>query len=143
MPNPFQLAAEGDATPADLAGEIMARPQDAAEVYHKAKSRGMAQVVFRLALLSVDRHECGFCGLSLSAAPQAAHIIPWGRATPEQRVSPGQRAAAALPLTMRYSTRGFSASQLLARSPADGTRCRATDGPPRTSTPQPSSTENP
>ena len=66
----------------------MARPQDAAEVYHKAKSRGMAQVVFRLALLSAYRHECGFCGLSLSAALQAAHIIPWGRATPEQRVSP-------------------------------------------------------
>lgn len=86
--NPLQFAAQGGVTPDDLAREVVTRPQDAAEVYQKVKSRGMAQVVFRLALLSAYRHQCGFCGLSLDAALQAAHIIPWPAATPGQRVSP-------------------------------------------------------
>ena len=86
--NPFQFAAQGDVTPGDLARRVITRPQDAAEVYQKVKTRGMAQVVFRLALLRAYRHQCAFCGLSLCAALQAAHVIPWAAATPGQRVSP-------------------------------------------------------
>lgn len=88
LPNPFQFATQEDVTPRDLAREIITRPQDAAEVYQKVKSRGIAQVVFRLALLDAYRERCAFCGLSLHAALQAAHIIPWSAATPDQRVSP-------------------------------------------------------
>jgi putative restriction endonuclease len=87
LANPFQFAAH-DATPEELARAVIARPQDAEEVYQRVKNRGIAQVVFRLALLGAYRQRCAFCGLSLKDALQAAHIIPWGAATAEQRVSP-------------------------------------------------------
>jgi putative restriction endonuclease len=88
LSNPFQFAAQGNATPLSLAREIITRPQDAADVYQKVKSRGIAQDVFRRALLEAYGRRCAFCGLSLHAALQAAHIVPWGAATQEQRVSP-------------------------------------------------------
>lgn len=87
LPNPFQFAAH-DATPSELARTIVTRPQDAAEVYQKVRNRGIAQVIFRLALLEAYHQRCAFCGLSLRYALQAAHIIPWGAATAGQRVSP-------------------------------------------------------
>ena len=85
--NPFQFAAH-DATPGELARTVVTRPHDAAEVYHKVRNRGIVQVIFRLALLEAYRQRCAFCGLSLRAALQAAHIIPWSAATAAQRVSP-------------------------------------------------------
>jgi len=57
-------------------------------VYQKVRSRGIGQVIFRLALLDAYRQRCAFCGLSLKDALQAAHIIPWGIANAEQRISP-------------------------------------------------------
>jgi putative restriction endonuclease len=87
LPNPFEFASQ-DATPEELARAIVVRPQEAAEVYQKVRNRGIAQVIFRLALLDAYRQQCAFCGLSFKDALQAAHIIPWGRATAEQRVSP-------------------------------------------------------
>jgi HNH endonuclease len=87
FPNPFQFAAH-DATPGELARTVVTRPQDAAEVYQKVRNRGISQVIFRLALLDAYRQRCAFCGLSLRDALQAAHIIPWGAATAEQRLSP-------------------------------------------------------
>jgi len=87
LSNPFQFAAQ-DSTPEELARAVVTRPQDAAEVYQKVRSRGITQVIFRLALLEVYRQRCAFCGLSLKDALQAAHIIPWGIANAEQRVSP-------------------------------------------------------
>jgi putative restriction endonuclease len=42
-------------TPPDLARRITDRPQDAAEVYQRVRSRGIAQVIFRLALLDAYR----------------------------------------------------------------------------------------
>jgi putative restriction endonuclease len=88
LPNPFQFAAR-DVTPEELARAIVARPQETAEVYQKVGTRGIAQIIFRLALLDAYRQRCAFCGPSLKDALQAAHIIPWGAATIEQRVSPG------------------------------------------------------
>lgn len=87
LPNPFQFAAQ-DSTPEELARVVVTRPQDAAEVYQKVRNRGITQVIFRLALLAAYRQRCAFCGLSLKDALQAAHIIPWGIANAEQRVSP-------------------------------------------------------
>ena len=87
LPNPFQFAAH-DATPGELARTVVTRPQDAAEVCQKVRNRGIAQIIFRLALLEAYRQRCAFCELSLRDALQAAHIIPWGAATAGQRVSP-------------------------------------------------------
>jgi putative restriction endonuclease len=96
LPNPFEFAAEDATDPERLARTIVVRPQDAADVYQKVKTRGIAQVVFRLALLDAYRRECAFCGLSFEDALQAAHIIPWGRATAEQRGLAHQRPAPVL-----------------------------------------------
>ena len=88
LSNPFEFAANDATDPKRLARTIMARPQDAADVYQKVKTRGIAQVVFRLVLLDAYRRQCAFCGLSFEDALQAAHIIPWGTSTPDMRVSP-------------------------------------------------------
>jgi putative restriction endonuclease len=85
--NPFAFAAQG-ATPEELAHQLVTAPNTATEVYRQVKSRGFAQVVFRLALLAAYRQRCAFCSLSLRDALQAAHIIPWNTATAAQRMSP-------------------------------------------------------
>ena len=56
-------------------------------MYQKVRDRGIAQVIFRLALLDAYRQRCAFRGLSLRDALQAAHIIPRGAASAEQRMS--------------------------------------------------------
>jgi putative restriction endonuclease len=48
----------------------------------------MAQVLFRQTLLAAYGWRCTFCGLSLEAALEAAHIIPWREATVAQRLDP-------------------------------------------------------
>jgi putative restriction endonuclease len=48
----------------------------------------MAQVLFRLTLLEAYGWRCAFCGLSLQQALQSAHIIPWSKATIDQRLDP-------------------------------------------------------
>jgi putative restriction endonuclease len=87
LDNPFAFAAMG-ATPEDLAHRLVVTPGVAADVYRQVKNRGFAQVVFRLALLAAYRRRCAFCGLSLTDALQAAHIIPWNEASVAQRMSP-------------------------------------------------------
>jgi putative restriction endonuclease len=85
--NPFMLAADGT-TLEQLAQRLVAEPDEAAVIYGRIRDRGYAQVVFRLALLHAYEGRCAFCGLSLRAALQAAHIIPWGKATVAQRMDP-------------------------------------------------------
>jgi putative restriction endonuclease len=87
LANPFDFAATG-ATPEELARRLVVAPDTAAEVYRQVKNRGFAQVVFRLALLDAYRRRCAFCGLSLTQALQAAHIIPWNESSLTQRMSP-------------------------------------------------------
>ena len=52
----------------------------------RIKVRGIAQTIFRKALLKAYGSKCAFCGLSFSFALQAAHIIPWSKATNSQRL---------------------------------------------------------
>jgi putative restriction endonuclease len=87
LANPFAFAATG-ATPEELADRLVVTPEKATEVYQQVKNPGFAQVVFRLALLTAYRRRCAFCGLSLTDALQAAHIIPWNEASAAQRMSP-------------------------------------------------------
>jgi putative restriction endonuclease len=87
LPNPFAFAAAGT-TPEELAERLVVTPDKATDVYRQVRNRGFAQVVFRLALLTTYRRRCAFCGFSLTAALQAAHIIPWNDASVAQRMSP-------------------------------------------------------
>lgn len=87
LPNPFGFA-EAGATLDQLAHRLVTRPQESRIVYGQINNRGIAQDVFRRALLSAYRQRCAFCGLSLRAALQAAHIVPWSQATIAQRLDP-------------------------------------------------------
>jgi putative restriction endonuclease len=87
LANPFAFAEQGT-TREELAHWLVITPEAAPEVYRQVKNRGFAQVVFRLALLAAYRRCCAFCGLSLTDALQAAHIIPWNEASVAQRMAP-------------------------------------------------------
>jgi putative restriction endonuclease len=50
--------------------------------------RGMAQAIFRKVLLRVYEGHCAFCGLTFEDALEASHLIPWGDATPQERLDP-------------------------------------------------------
>jgi putative restriction endonuclease len=86
LPNAFAFAGDG-ATPDELAEQLVVTPEESASVYGQL-SRGIAQVVFRSALMRAYGQRCAFCGLSLTDALVAAHIIPWGEASEEQRLAP-------------------------------------------------------
>jgi putative restriction endonuclease len=85
--NPFAFAG-GGATPEQLAHRLVIQPGDAGEIYGRIQNRGFAQVVFRLALLAAYGRRCAFCGLGLTDALEAAHIIPWSKASFAERVLP-------------------------------------------------------
>lgn len=52
------------------------------------KIRGKMQEDFRNILLRIYGCACAVCGLSIEAALEAAHIIPYSKANEEQRVDP-------------------------------------------------------
>ena len=87
LPNPFAFAGDGE-TPDELAEQVVRNPQDSAVVWGCINNRGIAQDVFRRALLRAYKQRCAFCRLSLKAALQGAHIVPWREATLSQRLDP-------------------------------------------------------
>jgi putative restriction endonuclease len=87
VPNPFASLSQ-DEDPGRLAGLLVAHPTRSLEIYAKVPSRGIAQVVFRRAMLRAYDAQCAFCGLSFVDALEAAHIWPWAKATPEERLDP-------------------------------------------------------
>jgi putative restriction endonuclease len=87
LPNPFAFSKTGE-TPEELARQLVRRPQESAVVYRLINNRGFVQAVFRLELLLAYNRRCAFCGLSLTQALQAAHIIPWREASISQRLDP-------------------------------------------------------
>lgn len=87
LPNPFSFAGSG-VTLEQLAHRLVSSPGESAAVYGLIQNRGIAQDVFRMALLAAYGRRCAFCGLSLEAALEAAHIIPWSKATTAQRLDP-------------------------------------------------------
>jgi len=75
-------------TPESFAAQLVANPDVSGEVYAKVKVRGVAQDIFRATLRHAYGYRCAICCLSFPDALDAAHIIPWGKATPEQRLDP-------------------------------------------------------
>lgn len=85
-----------------------------------------------------------FCGLSLKDALQAAHIIPWNLASPEQRVSPliaGTACCCAQPITPSL-TPTSSASRSTGRSCVTAARSLLTVGLMQITAPRSFSTDN-
>ena len=82
----------GDFDPTDtldsLSEKLVENPNSSADVYAKVKVRGIAQEIFRGALLKAYDSQCAMCGFSLPSALDAAHIIPWSVATSAQKLDP-------------------------------------------------------
>lgn len=85
--NPFGFAADGTSLK-DLVMQVIQAPEAAATVYAMVPVRGVAQLVFRHAVMRAYGRRCAVCGVSYHQCLEAAHIIPWATATPEQRISP-------------------------------------------------------
>lgn len=87
VPNPYAAFGELD-TPESLARSLIENPESREEVYAKVKVRGVAQTVFKKALMLAYGEQCAMCRLSFWQALEAAHITPWSAATDSQRVDP-------------------------------------------------------
>jgi putative restriction endonuclease len=85
--NPFAFASSG-ATPDEVANAIATGTTTPSDAFAKVRVRGTAQVVFRKTMLRVYDGQCAFSGDKAEPLLQAAHIIPWGVATPGQRLDP-------------------------------------------------------
>ena len=85
LENPFSYALTGQ-TEDEIIDELLNEPENSESTYARVKVRGTAQTIFRKALLKAYGSRCAFCGLSFSFALQAAHIIPWSKATNSQRL---------------------------------------------------------
>ncbi|MBK2267112.1 HNH endonuclease [Francisella philomiragia] len=56
------------------------------EIYTKVKSRGIAQSLFRRALLDAYNNKCAISGITIKECLEAAHIIPWTHADDNQKL---------------------------------------------------------
>jgi putative restriction endonuclease len=88
LPNPFAYAGDGSTTRASLVRRLVSNPNLAADIYASVRVRGIAQQIFRDALLEAYDGACAFCGMTFVGALEAAHIIPWPEATLAQRLDP-------------------------------------------------------
>lgn len=83
--NPFAFAADGSVY-GGLINELATNPSSAGEVMRLVKSRGMAQVMFRDALLRCYDYRCAFTETSFVEGLEACHIVPWSICAPEHRL---------------------------------------------------------
>lgn len=87
LPNPFAGFDEAT-TEVSLASRLVSRPDAAEDVYRRVKDRGVAQRIFRTALLKAYDSHCAFCGLSFPGALEGAHIVRWAKCDDQQRMDP-------------------------------------------------------
>ena len=83
--NPFGKLAPAD-TEESLVAELLRAPDMSGSVYERLPDRGVAQTVFRAALLQAYECRCSFCEFSFKEALDGAHIIPWQSATASERL---------------------------------------------------------
>jgi putative restriction endonuclease len=83
-PNPY-VGFGPDDTIGNLASRLVSG-HSAVDVYAKVKVRGIAQEVFRAALRIAYDHKCAMCKVSFVNVLDAAHLISWENATPQQRL---------------------------------------------------------
>jgi len=85
LENPFTFAS--DDTPYNkVVDEIYNDPDRAEDAYARVKVRGMAQQIFRNALLMAYSSRCAFTGLQFIPCLDASHIISWSESTHAQRM---------------------------------------------------------
>jgi putative restriction endonuclease len=82
--NPFEAFNDGTRME-DLVDRLVDEPGRSEEIYRLVPDRGVAQALFRKALLA-SYEGCCFCGLSFEDALEAAHIVPWAEASRSERL---------------------------------------------------------
>lgn len=85
LENPFSYALNG-ITESEIINELLDKPDNSKDVYGKIKVRGIAQQIFRKALLKAYDKKCAFCEFSFVKTLQASHIIPWSKSTKSERL---------------------------------------------------------
>jgi putative restriction endonuclease len=83
--NPFAWALRPSGERA-LAARLRRDLGSAHDVWKLAKTRDARSRIFRLAVGEAYDWRCAFCALRLRAALEAAHIVPWGKASPRERM---------------------------------------------------------
>lgn len=83
--NPFEYASDG-ARYDEMINLLIQEPKNSEEIYNKVKTRGIAQSMFRDALLKAYSETCAFTDLSFVNGLQAAHIVPWGESSKSERL---------------------------------------------------------
>jgi putative restriction endonuclease len=83
LENPFTFASD-NTTFNNAVDDIYNNPDYSEDVYARVKVRGMAQQIFRNALLIAYSNRCAFTGLQFCL--DASHIIPWSESTHAQRM---------------------------------------------------------
>jgi putative restriction endonuclease len=74
--NPFSFAVTGTVEN-QIILDLVSNPTTANDIYARVRVRGIAQSIFRQALLSAYNSSCAVCGLTYPIALEATHIIPW------------------------------------------------------------------
>ncbi|WP_244069195.1 HNH endonuclease [Bradyrhizobium sp. Ce-3] len=83
--NPFLGFGENE-TFETLARELINDPGASEAIYRRVKDRGIAQKIFREALIIAYDHQCAMCDLSFYDALEAAHIVPFWECSAEQKM---------------------------------------------------------
>jgi putative restriction endonuclease len=87
VPNPYAGFGPNDTT-RTLARRLVLAPDEAGDVYAQVRVRGVAQNIFRAALLQAYDGRCAFCGMSFAQAQDAAHIKSWRQCVGHERLDP-------------------------------------------------------
>lgn len=74
--NPFSFAVTGTIEN-QIIEDLISNPTSANDIYARVRVRGIAQSIFRQALLKIYNSSCAVCGLTYLIALEATHIIPW------------------------------------------------------------------
>lgn len=85
IPNPFAFASDGT-TYEKIVAELASNPSSAADIMRMVKTRGIAQSLFRDALLKAYHRRCAFTDISFPSVLEACHIVPWAICKPEERL---------------------------------------------------------
>lgn len=86
MANPFNGFGSEDSV-ATLANELIQRPESSGDVFRRVKDRGVAQKIFREALLIAYDYRCAICDFSFFSALEAHHIVPFSECSIAQRIA--------------------------------------------------------
>lgn len=89
LQNPFLFASDGLEDYESLARRIVSSPETASEIYATVKVRGVAQQIFRSAILAAYEGKCAFSGIPIRAALEAVHIVPWSKCETRYRIHVG------------------------------------------------------